>query len=164
MISSDETIRENIDNINSHNIEQICELLRTQEIPLVKYLADFVASLCNVSKEDMFSSSDKVYNAQARWLFWYAYRIMTNESYEKIADKTATDTHRFTPQGITFGVNKMSMMIDKEPMWKKRWTIVKRIIKAYQNNIMDMEDNTPKVVVRVSRELRGRVSIEYIND
>lgn len=164
MISSEETIRESISVLNAHNVDKICELLRTQEIPLINYLANFVASICDVDKDDLFVNSDKIYIAQARWLFWYAYRIMTNESYEKIADRLATDTYRFTPQGITFGANKMSMMIEKEPMWKKRWTIVKRIIKAYQNDIMSSDDNTPKVIIKVSSELRGKIKIEYIND
>ena len=56
------------------------------------------------------------------------------------------------------------MMIEKEPMWKKRWTIVKRIIKAYQNDIMSSDDNAPKVIIKVSSELRGKIKIEYIND
>lgn len=164
ILSDEVSIKQKVAEINNHNVDAVCALLRQHEIPVISYLADFVAALCDISKEEMLSNSDKLHIAQARWLFWYTYRYLTNEPYEKIANKTATPAHRFSPQGITNGVNKMSMMIEQEPMWKKRWTIIKRISRAYNENIMGGREDSPRIVIKAPKRLAGCITIEYIND
>jgi chromosomal replication initiation ATPase DnaA len=163
-VESENSISDKMAALNNNNVDAICELLRQQEMPIIEYLADFVAALCDVNKEDMLGNTDRVNVTQARWLFWYAYRFMTNEPYEKIAQRTAINGYKFSQQGITNGANKMSMMIEQEPIWRKRWTIVKRIIKAYDNDIMGEDHKTPRIIIKAPKELVGRISIEYLND
>lgn len=123
-------------------IEYVCGALSTYGFNIRLYLADFVASLCNVEKEKMFSTCNNLDVAQARWLFWYAYRYMTNETYEKIG-KLSGDLYgkTFTKVGVAASVNKMYTLIEQQPIWRKRWTIIKRIIKM-QNEI-DFEPPLP---------------------
>ena len=78
----------------------------------------------------MLTNSSVAYLAQARWLYWYAIRYMTNETYDKIAVRTTAKSGcSFTPNGIGQSINKMAALINSEPIWVKRWTIIKRIIK-----------------------------------
>ena len=117
----------------------VCDTLLNYEGRVRNYLADFVASLCNVEKEKMFSENNSLDVAQARWLFWYAYRYMTGETYEKI--------ETFTKVGVASSVNKMSVMIEQQPIWKKRWTIVKRIIRI-TNSLIDENTEEPiKIII-----------------
>jgi hypothetical protein len=84
----------------------------------------------------MFSNDSHLDVAQARCLFWYAYRYMTNETYEKIG-KLSSELYgkAFTKVAVAESVNKMNIMIEQQPIWKKRWAIVRRIIKT-QNEIV----------------------------
>jgi chromosomal replication initiation ATPase DnaA len=114
----------------------VCDTLSNYEGKTRTYLADFVASLCNVDRDKMFSESNCLDVAQARWLFWYAYRYMTNETYEKIG-KLSGELYgkTFTKVGVAASVNKMYTLIEQQPIWRKRWTIIKRIIKL-QNEVV----------------------------
>ena len=126
----------------------VCDTLLNYEGRVRNYLADFVASLCNVEKEKMFSENNSLDVAQARWLFWYAYRYMTGETYEKIG-RLSYDTYgkTFTKVGVASSVNKMSVMIEQQPVWKKRWTIVKRIIRI-TNSLIDENTEEPiKIII-----------------
>lgn len=140
------------------NVEPILDIMRHYELNIHEYLADYVAALCNTSKEIMLGRSEKVHVAQARWLFWYAYRYMTGETLEKIANMTILcGGHKFTTNGIGQCVNKMSALISTEPLWQKRWNIIKRIIKLRDNNDEKKVDNT--IIVSIPRHLRDKISI-----
>jgi chromosomal replication initiation ATPase DnaA len=126
----------------------VCDTLLNYEGRVRNYLADFVASLCNVEKDKMFSENNSLDVAQARWLFWYAYRYMTGETYEKIG-RLSHDTYgkTFTKVGVASSVNKMSVMIEQQPIWKKRWAIVKRIIRI-TNSLIDENTEEPiKIII-----------------
>ena len=126
----------------------VCDTLLNYEGRVRNYLADFVASLCNVEKEKMFSENNSLDVAQARWLFWYAYRYMTGETYEKIG-RLSYDTYgkTFTKVGVASSVNKMSVMIEQQPIWKKRWTIVKRIIRITNSLIDENAEEPIKIII-----------------
>lgn len=119
-------------------IKLVCDSLSNYERTIRVHLADFVASLCNVETERMFSESNSLDVAQARWLFWYAYRYMTNETYDKIG-KLSKELYgkTFTRVGVAASVNKMNTMIEQQPIWHKRWTIVKRIIKLQSEMVFE---------------------------
>lgn len=150
MIKSDEQIKSDWEHLENDNIEKACEYLRKYEGDIEDYVADIVASLCNVDVDKMLSDTSVAYLAQARWLYWYALRYMTNETYDKIAERTTRKSeYRFTPNGIGQSINKMSAMIINEPMWTKRWIILKRIIKLRETVIKEkgeMETVTMKII------------------
>lgn len=133
-MKSDNEVLQDWTRIETENIERACELLRGYDNEVENYLAHIVASLCGVDVEKMLSDTSVAYLAQPRWLYWYAVRYMTNETYEKIAARTETKSgYHFTPNGIGQSINKMSAMIINEPIWTKRWTILKHIIKLRDN-------------------------------
>ena len=86
-MKSDEEIKQDWQQLETENIDKACELLRQHESRIEDYIAEIVAALCNVDCSDMLTNSSVAYLAQARWLYWYAIRYMTNETYDKIARK-----------------------------------------------------------------------------
>ena len=144
---TEEEIKQNLEENERKTIEYICGALNTYGFSVRLYLADFIASLCNVEKEKMFSTCNNLDVAQARWLFWYAYRYMTNETYEKIG-KLSGELYgkTFTKVGVAASVNKMYELIEQQPIWRKRWLIVKRIIK-FSNSLIEEDEKQPIRIV-----------------
>lgn len=139
---TEEEIKQNLEENERITMQCVCDTLSNYEGRIRTYLANFVASLCNVDIDKMFSESNCIDVAQARWLFWYAYRYMTNETYEKIGKLTGSVYGKtFTKVGVASSVNKMYTLIEQQPIWRKRWTIVKRIIKM--QNEMEFEPQVP---------------------
>lgn len=131
-------------------IESVCALLQGHEKGIQYWVAYFVASLCGVDFKKMLCGCNTIKIVQARWLFWYAYRYMTNDTYAKIAETTSLYYgKKFSLAGVAVGINKISLMIESEPMWKKRWIIVKRIIKTYQDNDFTRENEDKTVTLMV---------------
>jgi hypothetical protein len=157
MTHNDEQIKDDWAVLDSINIEQACNYLRNHEQDIQRYLINLVAALCDVDVRDMLGDNDIVYNAHARWLFWYAYRYMTSESYEKIAKDTAYNGRPFHLRTIQSGVNKMAMMIAQEDIWQRRWKIIKRIIKLRDKRDEEKTDNT--IIIQVPRDLRNKINI-----
>lgn len=149
-MKNDEQIKNDWQRLETENIEKACDLLRQHEIRIEDYMADIVASLCNVDCAEMLTNSSVSYLAQARWLYWYAIRYMTNETYDKIAMRTTAKSGcKFTPNGIGQSINKMALLVAQEPIWIKRWTIIKHIIKLRDTVIKekgDMETLTMKII------------------
>lgn len=139
---TEEEIKQELEENERITMQCVCDTLLNYEGKIRTYLADFVASLCNVDRDRMFSESNSLDVAQARWLFWYAYRYMTNETYEKIG-KLSGELYgkTFTKVGVASSVNKMYTLIEQQPIWRKRWTIIKRIIKL--QNEMVFEPQVP---------------------
>ena len=149
MIKSDEQIKSDWERLENDNIEKACEYLRRYEGDIEDYVAEIVASLCNVDVDKMLSDTSVAYLAQARWLYWYALRYMTNETYDKIAERTMRKTtYRFTLNCIGQSINKMSAMIVNEPIWTKRWIILKRIIKL-RDTVVKEKVETETVTMKI---------------
>ena len=142
---TEEEIKQNLEENERTTMNCVCDTLSSYGERIRLYLADFIASLCNVEKEKMFSTCNNLDVAQARWLFWYAYRYMTNENYDSIARKTGTK-RKFTVGSIGYCISKMSMMVESEPIWVKRWTIIKRVIKAILDNGSLTTDKLPTTI------------------
>lgn len=142
--------------VTAFHVNKACEHLKQAEYSIQDYLAEYVASLCDVAKTDMFQQTDVVYLAHARWFYWYAYRYMTSESFDKIALQTFHGCHSFNSRTVQNGVSKMAVMIDSEPLWRKRWTIVKQLIKTYNED--EIEEYT--ITVNVPKKLKGIVKIK----
>ena len=144
---------------NLDSVEDILLAVRQHEVDIMAYLADTVASLCNIDRDEMLKPSSEAHLAQPRWLFWYAYRYMTSETLEKVSEMTERCCgHRFTPSGIGQCVNKMSQLINTVPIWTKRWTIIKKIIKLRYADSNKSTENT--ITITVPKELKDIINIE----
>lgn len=142
----------NIDQKERETIEHVCELLRGFGEHLHNYLAIFVAHLCNIETDTMFNDTHDAHIAQARWLFWCAYRHLTNDTYRSMSDKyrrTDADT-KFTHVAIRNGVIKMHEMIESEPIWAKRWSVIKHIIKDISNKGSSIGQGNATIEISVS--------------
>lgn len=140
-------VLEKMSEIDKQTLDSICDLLRGYESKIQYWLAYFVSSLCNVELDKMLTDCNTLSVAQSRWLFWYAYRRMTNETYEKIANVSSQYYGKFfTTATVANGITKMAQMIECEPIWTKRWVIIKRIIKQYRENLIENEEPI-KIVV-----------------
>ena len=146
-MKSDEEIKADWMRIETSNIERACEYLSKCERDVEDYMAETIAALCNIDVKEMLSETSIAYIAQPRWLYWYAIRYMTNETYEKIAHRTKVKCgFMFTPNGIGQSINKMAKLISREPIWNKRWTIIKHIIKLRDVVNAKQETVTFKVI------------------
>lgn len=136
----------------------ICKILADYEGNICDHIADFVSSLCCVTKERMFSYGKNVDVAQARGLFFYAYRYMTNNTYDKIGRMTEEMYgKKFTPEGVKSSVVKMSELIESNPIWSKRWSILKIIIKSQKNGIS--ESSVP-ITIKVPKNVTATIKKE----
>ena len=156
MDMNDESIKKGWADVEYSHVEQAIWHLKQQEEDVRMFLADCVAAICGIERDDMFSSSDISCFAHARYLYWYAYRYMTGESYEKMERQNPKGGHRFVLRSIQNGVSRMSMMIENESLWKRRWNIIKRIIKLREQED-DYIDKT--IVIQVPKTLKGKVNI-----
>ena len=140
----EENVSREMGNLAESKIEQICQLMTGIETSVIDYMADFVSALCGIDKNDLLTNASRAHTSQPRWFLWYSIRYLTNESYEKIAMRMHGIGLDVTPSGIGIGISKMSFLIESEPIWKKRWVIVKKIIKAYNEGIGLAGDNERK--------------------
>lgn len=113
-------------------MSQVCTLMKEYNDNVVDCLADVVASLCDVEKMDLLSDVKHIKSSQARWLYWYVYRQLTNDSYDAISKRFDPYRH-FTVSCICNSVVKMSMLIASDTIWTKRYAIIRRVIDAANN-------------------------------
>lgn len=146
------------DALDTTHIEAALAHLREYEHDIQLFIADYVAALCDVTVADMFLGSDVVYLAHARWLYWYTYRYATNESFDKIAAQRFPNGHVFVQRTIQHGVNKMSLMIEKEELWNKRWCVLKKILRLRESETRKPKNNI--ITICVPRELKDTIKIE----
>ena len=145
---TEEEIKQELVNNEQRMIECVCNALSNYEIDMRTHLARFVSALCDVEIERMFSDDNHLDVAQARWLFWYAYRYMTGETYEKIGKLSERIYGKsFTKVGVASSVNKMYELIEQQPIWRKRWTIIKRIIKQSESLIEENAQKPIKIII-----------------
>lgn len=154
---SDEQIRMQWEQIDSHVINETCALLRKYEYLAFDYLAELIAALCDVSVEELFAQCRAIEIAHARWFFWYSYRRMTGESYAKIAARASNRGHVYANGAVQYAIEQMSQMIGKEQNWVRRWNIVKRWINIRNESIGKKRDTT--IVVQVPAEIKDEINI-----
>lgn len=152
----------------SDKMNEICSLILEQEHSVQDYLADTVAALCDLTTQDMMTKKGSLHCNHARWLFWYAYRYMTNDTFEHISQFTARYGYKYSLQGITAAVNKMSNLIMSDTVWTTRWNKVKRIIKLRDRvNELDFQEAEEQalpsdmVYINIPKELKNKVVINY---
>ena len=166
MIKCDSEIIKDWTRLDDENVTRICELVKAYDRDILSYLSDLVANMCDIDAKEMMTRKDSVHHAHARWLFWYAYRYMTNDTYDHIAETTKTDGVKFSTQCVISSVNNMSTMIIDNTIWTKRWTVIKRIIKMRdQAAEFDFGNSkqfpSDRITVNVPKELKGKIQINF---
>lgn len=145
-MKSEREIESEIRQIENNTIDTICQSLANYSDNLCDYLATFVAKICKVSNKEMFSETKNLDIVRARWLYWYAYRYMTDATYETIAlHNNCKENKKFTRVAVNQGVSRMALLISEEDtIWAKRWNIIRRVIKAMlkQNDAKEFAPQT----------------------
>ena len=153
-----EQLKSRLEENEKNAILGICKILANYEENIYDHIADFVSSLCCITKERMFSDSKSIDVAQARGLFFYAYRYMTANTYDKIGRITGeTYGRRFTPEGVKSSIVKMSELIESNPVWSKRWSILKIIIKSQKN---DIGESSVPITIKVPKNVTATIKKE----
>lgn len=164
-MKTEQEIRAEIDALEHDNIDRICELLKGHEKSIRSYLADFVANLCDVSVERMLSETSIAYLSQSRAFFWYSLRYMHNETYTELSIHTQEISGVFfTPNGIGQSVNKIASLIDKEPVWQKRWTVIRRLIKLYHESTGASRGSGESIKLVVRKPHDVSINVEFKNE
>lgn len=146
-----EDIKREWKDVDLHVREEIAAILRRYDYSPLTMLGWYVSSICDIDFSDMLSSSDKTHIAQSRWLFWYAYRYMTNETYEQIAQRCAIDGCAFSCESVRVGCSKMSVLIERDFMWRRRWEVIKDIIKLGNEALNEVnESKKRKITLNIS--------------
>lgn len=119
-----------------NTIERVCAILNEHKITIRDNLADFVAALCDVDKDKMMNISGRgdAHLSYARWFYWYTSRMLLGSTYKEMSENHARIGARVTQHGIMQGVARMATMTEEEPIWRKRWIIMKRIIEESKKN------------------------------
>lgn len=167
MIKSDNEIRDDWKTLEEDSLNEICEKVKSYERNIQDYLAEVIAALCELDLNDMMTKADRVHCNHARWLFWYAYRHMTNDTFEHMSQITDRYGRKFAHQSINSAVNKMSSLIADNTIWTKRWLFVRRVIKARDQSTeidFDYAAKTPtdRVTITIPQELKSKIEINYI--
>lgn len=152
---NEEKVREDWKRLDEENVAEVLRLLKGHEESIQEYLADYVASLCGVDKHAMMTEMHRIDLLQARWLFWYAYRYMTGETFPKIGEISGRYGRTFPDTTVSGCVNKMGGLINCITIWSKRWNILKRIIK-----LRGKDDDTDKVKVVVTTPKNVEVELK----
>lgn len=141
------------------------QALSDNNLSITDYLTDVVASTCGVDKNSMMNDS-KQHNVQARWLFWFAYRYMMNESYRGISERSFSD-RKYSPAGVGKGIAKMAMMIDTQQPWKRRWSVIKNVVKAINSSstaVLNVPEEKPEVRIVIRKPENVNIKVEYLNE
>lgn len=145
---SEEDFKTRASEAERHAVSVAVDALREYNISVTKYLAELVASLCNTTVDAMMTESSRSSNhpmVYARWLYWYAYKRLTQDSCNEISLKTQHFGRRFSPTAISFGVSKIMLMISENKLWCKRWSILRRVIEEV--NGCDLSQSTIRLKV-----------------
>lgn len=127
---AEEVIRQEWHDAQGEYLAEMRRVLQKNDISPIIYLANSAAGVCGVDYEDFTGKkSGKGSVRQSRWLFWYAYRMMTNETYIKIAEVSRQVGIEFSLDGIRKAVEQMRRLIETESVWKRRWHEMSKVIK-----------------------------------
>ena len=108
-------------------IDDACNALRGHVRLTEECIAQLVASLCNVRVRDMLMDKGRSPFSLARGLYWYTIKQVFNVTNDYISKASTKHTH-FKISCVRLAISNMSMLIQKDSIWQKRWYIIKRVI------------------------------------
>lgn len=126
-------------------ISKIGELLREYNSSYKWLIAELVASVCDVDKEEMLSGNRDIHNTHARYLYWYALKYLTHDS-NLVIGETSIPNKIYTTDCVRKGINYVIKLIDYHPQWAKRWRAVKRVVSTIKNETIEKKN---KIIISV---------------
>lgn len=120
-------------------------------------LVELVSEACGISAEEIFARGNNLQCVHARWFYWYALRYITGESYEAISKSPLPNSHKYAGACVGFGIKRIGEMMAQEPLWHKRWAMLKQAIKENIPNAEIIEDNT--IVISIPKGMRSHFNV-----
>lgn len=166
-MKNENEIRKGWLNLEDKTFKEIETILHNYDYNSQTMLAHFVANICNVDYTDLFVDSKEQYKTHARWLYWFAMRFMTGETYDRISNRTYFDGNKFTSQNVGIGISKMTKMVGMEQSWRNKWKVIKHFIKLREDphsyHINDFSNPMPtkyKLSLNVPKGMKNNLEIE----
>lgn len=130
---------------------------------LLKHIGVLSANQCNIEFDEILETTRMEHIVKCRWLWWFAYRYLTNSSYRKIASDFHKSGIKFTPAAIAIGTYKMTRLISDEPIWGKRWKNLKCLVKQYNKDEDYVDETLAKKTINIviTKPKNIDINIEY---
>ena len=120
-------------------IAKVCDIIHKSNINMREQLINIVASLCEIEPALIIVPCNRHDIVQARWLYWYSLRKMTNATYKEIS-QMCNAHNTFSITTISQGLTNVEYMIGHDNLWKRRWRFIKCVIDEYNNKIEETKD------------------------
>ena len=164
---NEEKVKRDWRNMREKDFDEISTILSNMDYDMQTMIGSFVASICHVDYADLHSMNNKQEVTHARWLYWYALRWWSDESYERISERTMMDGRRFTSANIGIGITKMVKMTSVQGMWRDRFAVVKKFIRLKEDpmsyKVSDFCNPLPeryKLTLKMPKALKDKVEID----
>lgn len=148
-------------------LEEIKIALNNEFYDNINIVRVFVANLCGVDSADMIYNTEEMHLVQARWLYWYSLRYMTQETFARISEITQLDGHRVVWRTIAKAVVVMGNLIETDSIWKARWKRINNFIRELQQQEKEKEEEKTKkinqkhkITISVPDEIKNNIEIE----
>jgi len=155
-MNNKEEIESKINEMEQKVLKDMEIILKRHNFNMTTFLAHIIASICDIDVTEIFSVNNKAYLSQSRWMFWYAYRYMTGETYERIAEKTSFEGHKFHVQAIIHGITSFAKLLEYDRSWGDKWKMVKEFIKI-KNGMGQGKDEKHEVVITVPKNVEVKI-------
>lgn len=162
---NENAMKKEINSLREKSFKEIEKILGRYNFDEQDMIASFVASLCDVEVSDMLSVTNNTQIAQARWLYWFALRYYTHDTYQTISERTKLDGHAFAAAGIGMCITKMSNLIEQDDVWKRRWVVTRRMMRLlgdphdYQLSDFAYNSQKYKLLLQVPKGEGNRVEV-----
>ena len=94
-------------------------------LALYNEIGNYVAELCDVKQEDIYSKSKTMPLPICRGICWYAVRMAFDATYGEISKITELAGSHYTSAGISFSVKEAINLSIRSPQWSRVWNKVK---------------------------------------
>lgn len=125
--------------------------LSRQDMMLTLYneIGYYIAELCDVKRDDIFSKSKVSPLPICRGFCWYAIRVAFDATYGEISKMTKLAGCQFTSAGISFSVNEAISLTGRSNDWARVWdkikaTLPKKAIKGGNEESIVIQIIIPK--------------------
>jgi len=117
----------------------------------------YVAQLCDVDYNDIFSKSKTSPLPICRGICWYAIRVAFDATYVEISKLTQMADCHFTSAGISFNVNQVISLISRNNEWYNVWNKVKLKL---PNNVLDKENKNIVIQIIIPKGSKDNIKFE----
>lgn len=146
------------------NKELINEYLKNTNYDYSNCIGEFIASLFNIDRCDMFAKDKSVTIVHARTMWWYAMYFMLHKSYREISIFSSLENIEWNENSVCRAVNRLQEEMKASFDLQYKWDIIKKMI-YIDNHLLSYDNAFSAPVGYKVKVFRPRgVEIEIINE